>query len=157
PSGVGPAITAQVVNQRGGFLAVLAEKGKRIAFQENRAASSADLKFVMRIFTDTGNEQFPDAAADQLTHGVNPAVPAIEIADHTHALGVRRPDREVNTGVVTDLADMRTEFFVKTPVLAFSEKMNVHFAHDHAIRIRIAHDLFAAVPALDFQRVRYLT
>src|SRR4029453_3633511 len=104
----------------------------------------------MRIFTDTGNKQFPNTAADELAHGVNAAIPAIEIADHTDALRVRRPDREVNTVVLTDLAEMRTKFFVKTPVLAFGEKMNVHFAQDHAIGIRIARVLFAAAPPFDF-------
>src|SRR6476469_7049447 len=157
PGGVGPAITAQVVDQRGGLLAVLAKKGKRIAFQENRATSGADLKFVVRVFTDTGNEQFPNAAADQLAHGVNPAIPAIEIPNHTDALRVRRPDGEVNAVVVTELAEMRTELVVKAPMLAFGEKMNVHFAHDHAIGIGIARDLFAAIPPFDFQSVRNIT
>src|SRR6476620_3310402 len=157
PGGVGPAITGQVVDQRGGLLAVLAKKSKRIAFQENRATSGADLKFVVRVFADTGNEQFPNAAADQLAHGVNPAIPAIEIPNHTDALRVRRPDREVNASVVTELANMRTEFVVKAPMLAFGKKMNVHFAHDHAIGIGVARDLFAAIPSFDFQGVRNIT
>src|SRR2546423_732559 len=157
PGGVGPAVTGQVVDQGGGLLAVLAKKGKRIAFQENGATSGTDFKFIVRVFADTGNEQFPNAAADQLAHRVNPAIPAVEIPDHTDALRVRSPDRKVNTGIVADLAKMRTEFVVKTPMLAFGEKMNVHFAHDHAIGIRVARDLFAAVPAFDFQGVRNIT
>src|SRR5205807_10479311 len=157
PAAVGPAIAAQVVDQRGGFLAMLAKKGKRVAFQENRGTSGAELKFVMHVFRDTGNEQFPNAAADQFAHGVNPAVPAIEIPNHTDALRVRRPDREVNAGVVTDLAKMRAEFVVKAPMLAFGEKMNVHFAHDHAIGIRVTGDLFTAIPPSDFQGVRNIT
>src|SRR5207248_7543964 len=157
PGGVGPAITAQVVDEGGGLLAMLAKKGKRITFQENRATSGADLKFVVRVFTDTGNEQFPNAAADQLAHGVNPAIPTIEIPNYTDALGVRRPDREVNASVVTDLAKMRTEFVVKAPMLAFGKKMNVHFAHDHAIGIGVTGDLFTAIPPFDLQGVRNIT
>src|SRR4029079_5330601 len=157
PGGVGPAITAQVIDHRGGLFAVLAKKGKRVAFQENRTTSGADLKFVVRVFTDTGNEQFPNAAADQLAHGVNPAIPAIEIPNHTDALRVRRPDREVNADVLTDLANMRTEFVVKAPMLALGEKMDVYFAHNHAIGIGIARDLFAAIPPFDFQGVRNIT
>ena len=61
-------IAIQIVNQRGGLLAVLAEKGERIAFQENRATAGADLKFVMRAFADPGKENFPHAAAEQLAH-----------------------------------------------------------------------------------------
>src|SRR5207248_1026018 len=81
PGGVSPAITVQVVDERGGFLAVLAEKGKGIAFQENRATSGANFKFIVRIFTDTGNEQFPNAAADKLAHGVNAAIPTFNFQD----------------------------------------------------------------------------
>src|SRR4029077_17540159 len=58
PGSGGPAITAQVVDQRGGLLAMLAKKGKRIAFQKNRATSGADLKFVVGVFPGAGMKQF---------------------------------------------------------------------------------------------------
>ena len=43
---------------------------------------------------DAGQEHLPDAGLDALAHRVAAAVPAVEVADHADARGVRRPDRE---------------------------------------------------------------
>ena len=53
-----------------------------------------DLEFVVRAFADAGQENLPDAAAEQLAHRIAAAVPAVEIADHADALRIRRPDVE---------------------------------------------------------------
>ena len=116
--------------------------------------AGADFKFVVRVFANARNEQFPYPAADELAHGVNPPVPAVEIANHAHALCIGSPDREVNAQVFTDLPSMRAEFFVEPPVLSLPEEVQIDFAHDHAVGIRIARNLFATVPAFDLEGVR---
>src|SRR4030095_8219566 len=88
---------------------------------------------------------------------MNAAIPAIKIADYTHALGMRCPDREVNAGILADFTDVRAELVVKSPVLSFVEQMHVDFTHDYAIRIGIARDLFAPVPAFNLQGVWDIT
>src|SRR6185503_10390010 len=45
-----------------------------------------------------GNEELPDAARAARSHGVTAAIPAIEVADDAHALGIRRPHRKSCAG-----------------------------------------------------------
>src|ERR1041385_1670121 len=76
------------------------EKSERIGIQLDVAVNIADLKFVMRAFTNTGNKNFPNTGRPKQSHGMKPSIPLIEIADDTDALRVGRPDSEagpVNT------------------------------------------------------------
>ena len=41
---------------------------------------------------------------------------------------------------------MRAEFLIEFPVLAFGEKMQVHFAHDRSVAIRIVQRALGAIP-----------
>src|ERR1700730_8374035 len=100
----------------------------------------------MRAFTYSRDEQFPDTGAEKLAHRVHAAVPIIEITHHADALRVWRPNREINAGVIVDVAQVRAELVVNLPVLPFAEKMQIDFAHDRSIAVGIAHDTFRSVP-----------
>ena len=98
-----------------------------------------ELEFVVRAFADAGQENFPDAAAEQLAHRMHAAVPAVEIADHADALRIRRPDVEASCRCTPSISvEMRAEFVVELPVLALGEEMQIERPEDRAERIRIA-------------------
>jgi hypothetical protein len=70
---------------------------ERIGLDPQRAFLRFNLELVERPGSDAGHEQLPDPAAPQLAHRKQAAIPAIEITNQAHALGVRCPDREADT------------------------------------------------------------
>ncbi len=98
PLVIAPGVALEIVNKRTCRFTVLIEKRERIALEQKRAGVSANLEFVMRALLHAGQKQFPHAAADKFPHRINAAIPAVEIADHTDALRIRCPNREVNAG-----------------------------------------------------------
>ena len=75
----------------------------------------------MRPFAHSGQKQLPHAAAEQLSHRINPAVPAVEIANNADALRIGRPNGEVNTGRIAERAQVSAKFFVDLPMLALNK------------------------------------
>src|SRR5436305_15044560 len=88
----------------------------------------------------------PHTASDESTHGIDPAVPTVEIANHADALRARRPYREVNATGIADRAHMRAELVVNIPMLSFGEKMQIDLAHDRPVLIGIASQVTPSVP-----------
>ena len=74
---------------------------------------------------ETRQENLPHAATEQLAHRRPPSVPVVAITDHRHTLRVRRPDVESRACHAADVHQVRAEFVVEFPVLAFGEKMKV--------------------------------
>ncbi len=124
---------------------MLTEKPKRIALQKERAAGGLDLVLVVRAFLHPRDENFPDAAPEQLAHRVDAAIPEIEIADHADAAGIRRPDREINSALAADLAQMRAKLVVKLLVISLREQVAIDLAHDRPVAVGIAQELLRAV------------
>src|ERR1700736_4095110 len=79
--------------------------------------------------------------------------PAVEIAYYANALRVRRPDCKINAARVAYLPQMRAEFFVKLPMLAFAEQMQIDLAQDRPVLVRVSHRVFRAVPICDSQLI----
>ena len=52
-------------------------------------------------------------------------IPAVEVADHGDALGVRRPDREVSALLSVNLGQVRAELLEQPVVVAFVEQMKI--------------------------------
>src|ERR1700736_1116879 len=96
----------------------------------------------MRVLAHSGKKEFPDSCAEKFAHGMDAAVPVVEIANNTHPLGIRRPNCKVNAAFAIERAQMRAEFVVDSPVLTFGKKMQIGFAHDRAIPIRVARGPF---------------
>jgi hypothetical protein len=135
---------------------VLAVESERIALEEDVAVLSLDLELVVRTLFDPGNENFPDAAAEELSHDVHAAIPVVEIPDHADALRVRRPDAETDAGRALDRAKMRAELAVNIPVVALGVKMHVGLAEHAAERIRVALLPFVARVILQPEQIRKL-
>src|SRR5260370_21650754 len=89
----------------------------------------------------------------EFAHGIDLAIPAIEITHHTDTLRIGRPDREVNAGRIADSAQVCAKLFVNLPVLSFAEQMLINLAHDRAVLIRIARQRLRAVPRCEAQMV----
>ncbi len=104
-----------------------------------------DLKLVVRPFRHTRDENFPDAAPDQLAHWMNTPIPKIEIAHHADPSRVRCPDREIDAALPANLAQMRAELVVKPLVISLREKVQIHLAHDRLVAVGIAQQLLRAI------------
>src|SRR2546423_4118823 len=101
----------------------------------------------MRAFARSRQEQFPDTAAEQTTHRVYPAIPAVEIADDADALRVRRPDSDIHASCIANRAKMRAELFVELLMIALGKQMQIHLAHDQAVAVGIADERRRFIPA----------
>ena len=94
---VGPGEWVAAGHHRGGGGAQFGGAAERIGLQRQQLAFGAeDLEFVHHPGAETGGEDFPHAAAVARAHLVAAAVPGVEIADHGHPAGVRRPHREMH-------------------------------------------------------------
>jgi hypothetical protein len=56
---------------------------------------------------------------------MDPAVPAVHVADDADAASGGRPDREVCAGDSRDSLQVRTEFFVSVEVAAFADEVQI--------------------------------
>src|ERR1019366_6556927 len=72
------------------------------------------------------------------------AVPVIEVADHPHALGIRRPDRERRAA--GPLADAGTQHLPQPLVPALGNEVQVDLAERGRMPVRIIADDLARRP-----------
>jgi len=84
-----------------------------------------DLVLVPGTRSDSRDEQLPDTRAPQGAHGVDPAVPQVEVADHPHRAGVGRPHRERGPLGALDGAHVGPEDLPQAPVPAFPDEVEV--------------------------------
>ena len=153
PFGVAPAVAGQVPDHRTGLQAVLVVKRERVALELDAAVRPEHLELVVRPLSHAGQENFPDAAAEQFAHGVHPAVPMVEVAHDADAPCVRRPDGEGAAAHAFRLADVRAQPVVEAVVVAFGEEVQIQFAQDRPEGIRIGGDGFVPRPVGDAQAV----
>ncbi|MNK84360.1 hypothetical protein D3C87_1042070 [compost metagenome] len=99
------------------------------------------------------DEQLPDAGAVAQAHGVAHRVPAIEIGDDRHALGVGRPHREAHAGFAIDGQALRAEAVAEFEVAAFVEQVQVQIAQQEAEGVGVGAALLVAVRPADQQAV----
>jgi hypothetical protein len=70
-------------------------------------------------------------------HLVGAAIPAVEVADHAHGIGIGGPDGEVDTGDASDRMQLRAELLVALPVAAFAEQVEVIVGQHRGERIGV--------------------
>ena len=103
----------------------------------------------------TNSSQTPDRA--ERAHRVAAAVPAVEVAGHPHAAGVRRPDRERRAGdhaarcVVA--AHVRAEHLPQLLVPALADQVQVELAERRQEAVRVVDDVRVAVVVGDLEPV----
>ena len=87
---------------------------------------SKDFEFVTIAHRRVRDEYFPDAGATARTHRMPPPIPSIEVADHTDAPRIWRPQCKTHAvDCIRSISDgewMRTKYFVWPQVCAFAKK-----------------------------------
>lgn len=115
----------------------LEEEPEGIGFQLDVTLEGADFVFVVRAFSDTGDEYFPNARQSERTHLMATAIPVVEIAYDADPLGVRRPNGEACASNAVDGAELGAEFVVNAALVAFAEKVKVGLAERWQKRIGV--------------------
>src|SRR5438270_8026504 len=100
----------------------------------------------MGTLPHSGQEQFPHATRDELSHWIDPAIPTVEIANDTDPLRIWCPDCEVHALDARNRPEMSAELLVKTVIVSLCEQMQIELAHDQAVAIRIADACRGSIP-----------
>ena len=79
---------------------------------EIAVVAALDLELVDFALTEIGDEELPDPGRAAVAHGVAPAVPMIEVANHADSLGVGCPDGEMNAAKTVMRPDVGAQSFV---------------------------------------------
>ncbi len=117
PRPVIPCVFVCVPNDRGGPGSEFCSKGVRIGLYPQVTPFGLDLVFVERPLADPGNEYLPDAGSPHGPHGKKPAVPIVEVADDTDALGIGCPHGKCHASHAVHLASVGAQLFVQ-PVMS---------------------------------------
>src|SRR6266849_3210280 len=131
PRGILPLVGVEVGNYRASAGAQFGAKAVGVVFEGQYGAVSADdFILVDCAFVEFRHEELPDSRRAASAHGVDTAVPVVEIADNTYAAGARRPDREMDATDAFEGFDVRAEFFISVVVAAFAHEMEIEFAEE---------------------------
>src|SRR5262249_41031541 len=96
PAGIVPLIIFEIDDDGAGVGAEFGAKGVRIGFQRQEISVRAgDFEFVDGALFGVRKKKFPDAGRAARAHGVDAAVPAVEIADEADATRAWSPDSKV--------------------------------------------------------------
>src|SRR6202166_2194936 len=135
---VAPFETIEVEDQRGCLDSVLPIESERVAFQDDLPKAGSHFNLVMSSFRHTWDEDLPDPSFDPFSHGMAPAVPAVEITYDADALRIGGPDGKSRTCVPVDLGQVRAQFLVDIIVVTFLVEVHVQLAENGTIGVRIA-------------------
>src|SRR3954452_22473944 len=93
-----------------------------------------------------GHENLPETAGVPPPHRHAPAVPAVEVADETDPLRVRRPDRERYALDALMHDRVRAELLIAREMVALDQQMQVEFAEHRPETIDILEFLLVPAP-----------
>ena len=101
------------------------------------AALGQQLELVGVPGLQPGDEQLPDSAGGESTHGVLHTVPVVEVADDARGLRMRCPDREACSDDVLVRTVVRAQHVPQLLVTSFAPQIEIHVAdgRDEAIRV----------------------
>ena len=102
----------QAADQRGGFRAHLRFKSIRVGFHPQVPVGVNQLELIQLAVVRAGNKQLPDARLFAQAHRVATAIPVVELTDHRHPTGVRRPDGKARPGHPVHDVGMGAQGFV---------------------------------------------
>jgi len=125
PGAVGPLVAVEIDDDGAGFGTEFGGESVGIGFERHHfAGAREDFEFVEAAFGETGNENFPNAGG-AFAHGMDAAIPLVEIADDADALRVGRPYGEVHAGDPGHFAKVCAELFVILEMSAFAEEVEI--------------------------------
>ena len=112
-------------------------KRQGVRLESGIAVFKLDLVLVNGSLRKSGDEQLEHAGISQPSHLGASAVPHIEIPDHGHAHGARRPDGEVHAPNPVDLHGVRAHFFIYIVVDARLKLLELRLADLRGERVWI--------------------
>ena len=126
PLAVGPLVSVERPDLRAGLGGRLVVHAERIGLVDAISVVARPDSILVDIAdADAGDPAFPyPRLAVRLERRLR-VVPAVEIADHRHAVGVGRPYREIRSVLSVPFHRARAELFVQARVRAFVEQMQV--------------------------------
>jgi len=99
PVGIGPLMVIEAGHDGAGIGAEFRAEGVGIGFEGKNVATGAyDFIFVDGAFGKLGDENFPKTGRAARAHGMDAAVPMIEVAHDADAFCAGSPNGEVNRG-----------------------------------------------------------
>ena len=129
PGRIIPNVAAGRGGQRGVRRRVLAEKGKGIALEPQRAVRVLKLKFVMLPGADPGDKARPQPGAGVPMQRVGPSIEPVPVADHTDPPGIRCPHREAVAVGPIHAVRVRAKHVVEVAVGALGDVIAVQIGH----------------------------
>ena len=127
PVAVAPHVRGLGHHRRRPWL-LLGGEGDRVGFQGQVTGGGQDLVLVAGARTHAGHEDLPDTGRAERPHGMDAAVPLVEVADHPDRPGVGRPHREGGAGHALMLAHVRAQHPVEVAVPALAQQVEVEVA-----------------------------
>src|SRR5579864_799274 len=115
--------------------------------RQQPAVPRLDLIFVALAFFDARDEDLPNTRRGMEAHRMTAAVPQIEVADHAHPAGIRRPNREHNAVNILDAHKVRAQPVISLKMRAFTQQVDIDFTEPRVELIRI--DNFLGSPIAD--------
>jgi hypothetical protein len=88
---------------------------------------------------ESWDEPLPDTGRAPRTERVLARCPIVEVAHHGDALGIRCPDREVDSFLAIQHAGMSAHFLVGTEPCPFAEQVDIVLRQQRAIMARRAY------------------
>ena len=117
---------------------MLREKCQRITLSEKCSVSANQLKLVVHSGRDPREENFPNPGVEIFSHGMNPAVPFIEITNHADTACSGCPNCEAESSRSVDLTGVCSQFFPHAAVSTFAEEMQILLTKGRAKVINIS-------------------
>ena len=128
---VAPGELGEVPDHRRRLGAELGGEAVGIGFLHEVAVVPAlDLELVDLTLAEIGNEQLPDAGRSAVSHRMATTVPVVEVADHADALGVGRPDGEVDAPESLVRAEVSAQPLEVAQVRSLAQKVKVEVGKD---------------------------
>ena len=144
PRRVLPLVARDVSHDGRGLRRHLEGDAERVGLLEQDAGLRPDLELVPLAVRQVGHEDLPDPGGHEQPHRVDPAVPAVEVADDAHAIGGRRPHREVHARGRSDGDAVGAKLLERAMMSALAEQVQVVVGEHLAIAVGIV-DLDAMV------------
>ncbi len=113
------------------------------------ARGAGDGELVGAADRHVGDEKLPDTRLPPPPHRMAGRVPAVELSDDGHGLGVRGPDRKADAIMAAMAARLRAEAGGEVPVRAFGEPVQVIAGQHRGESIRVDDALDSAGPVND--------
>lgn len=150
PLVVAPGVGGVVGDDRGGGGRQLGAAGHGVGARHPLAGGGEDLELVRAARGEAGHEELPDAVVVEAAHGVLRAVPAVEVADDAHGLGIGRPHGEARALDALVRPVVRAEHVPELLVTPLAPEVEVDLAdaRHEAVRV-VGRPVGAAVVARD--------